>query len=615
MAAFFNKVFEGLADESNECRDLLPAQFSDALVTLLRLTEDEALKAVTIYLREQKEDDFEWSKFVTYLVERGHKEAHVRHCLFAVAFTFLIEGTDIEKIAPTVTDAQLKIAMHKMAFGIPEQELAFLVDYFLKDGGTKVRKDIETEKICKFFTGELVMESSKKVLLPGSFFLITNGAGLMACKRIILDADSVRHVARRNIRKHIDHVVKRWRWDSISHFRASDDHLLFIDGDMLYLMGTPPAKKEPTKTGYNMESDQKEALTACAIRTEYREWIGEENSNPEEVDEELTSQSDRVTKERALDAYIDEHAGQPFVELEEKLSQLSSAPDDDGGHAESDVPEMDATQVVAGLKVLFTRYAPKLLSAIPKLMEEHKGHEAETFNKLRKEYGESYFKKGVVIFPQMKTDAASTEITLMYDEYEPIKKRKKLKDNLPDLLKEHECKEWQLVNKCREKYCESFVSEETGELNSNMAGFAKLVFNSAIENDGEFDPAILRMKPFDPVAGMADDAITAVQITKAEGKPVVYTIEVHLNNGEIPLLTKQAKDFERFYKKKLPVADRAILKDKLCDPPALGKDAIKNKLALNRWFFKIFQMVSNKVISVDAKLALDAFLAVSFAFL
>jgi hypothetical protein len=53
------------------------------------------------------------------------------------------------------------------------------------------------------------------------------------------------------------------------------------------------------------------------------------------------------------------------------------------------------------------------------------------------------------------------------------------------------------------------------------------------------------------------------------------------------------------------------LKEQLTVVPAQSKDPVKDKLALNRWFFKIFQMVTNKVISVDAKLALDVFLEVS----
>ena len=114
---------------------------------------------------------------------------------------------------------------------------------------------------------------------------------------------------------------------------------------------------------------------------------------------------------------------------------------------------------------------------------------------------------------------------------------------------------------------------------------------------------------------MDDDAITAVQIVRADGKGgnTEFTIDVHMNNGEVSKVVKKQKDFEKFYKKKLPVIDRAYLKQETCEFPAMTKDLAQNKIALNRWFFRIFQMVSNKNISVEAKLALDIFLEVSHA--
>jgi hypothetical protein len=602
LAAFFNDTLQRLADDGSN--DVLVASLTVALVPLVGMAVDEATKAVTIFLREQPKESFNFDEFCKYLVKRGHDEVYIRNCLFTTAFTHEVKGTKVLKVIPRISDEQLMESFKKMEWGVCEDELKEMCAEFLSDGGGRPKRDVETRKISAFFNDDMESTSSNQVLLPGDFFLMANGNGLHACTQIKLDATSCRNVARRNVRKFIDHVVQRWRWDSISHFRATGQTVVFISGDFMYLMQTPPPITEG-KVGYVQEDCQSQKSTARAIRSEYRAWVGEEDKDPNIDDERLHIHAVQTKIDAELADFIEEAAIKP-------IAAQSDKPKEGFGDAASamDWKLLYPFDVAVGMKVLFVRYAPKQVSSIAHLIATSEGKEHEMLNNLREEYGESYFNsQGKLVFPQIKTAEAIKQIELLYDEYEPVKRRNRLKQALPDLLHENECNEWLLLNKCRQKYCESFVDENTGELNGNQEGFAKLVFNSAVENDGEFDPAILKMRPWNPVSGLLDDAITAVQITKfSETKPVMFTIEVHLNNGTKNTILKQAKDFNKLYNKNMPVADRSILKEKMCVPPPTQKDQVKYKLELNRWFFKVFQMVSNKHISVDAKHALDDFL-------
>jgi hypothetical protein len=106
--------------------------------------------------------------------------------------------------------------------------------------------------------------------------------------------------------------------------------------------------------------------------------------------------------------------------------------------------------------------------------------------------------------------------------------------------------------------------------------------------------------------------VTSV-VVKAPYKGKAWTLEVHLKDLRHNTINKSTKDIQKFYKS-LPTKDKTRCMHNACTYPEtqLTKDQKQNKIIMNRFFFKFFQLVSNKILSEPARLAFRTFFAHAF---